>query len=79
MVCLTDASHEVVDFGSHRLDSGDDYPDFVIPLARSVAAGQVDRGVVVCGKRCGRIRPAPTRFTFPAACLTLNRAGEVVF
>jgi hypothetical protein len=24
------------------MESGDDYPDFVIPLARAVAAGKVD-------------------------------------
>ena len=50
---LREAGHEVVDFGAHGLDSGDDYPDFVIPLARSVAAGQVDRGVAVCGSGVG--------------------------
>ena len=53
MARLREASHEVVDFGAHSLDSGDDYPDFVIPLARSVAAGQVDRGVAVCGSGVG--------------------------
>jgi ribose 5-phosphate isomerase B len=53
MVRLREAGHEVADFGSHRLDSGDDYPDFVIPLARSVAAGEVDRGVAVCGSGVG--------------------------
>jgi ribose 5-phosphate isomerase B len=53
LVRLREAGHEVVDFGAHRLDSGDDYPDFVIPLARSVAAGQVDRGVAVCGSGVG--------------------------
>src|SRR6266542_3272410 len=31
---LAAAGHEVVDFGANRLDSGDDYPDFVTPLAR---------------------------------------------
>ncbi len=25
---------EVVDFGAHELNTGDDYPDFVIPLCR---------------------------------------------
>jgi ribose 5-phosphate isomerase B len=50
---LREAGHEVVDFGAHSLDSGDDYPDFVIPLARSVVAGQVDRGVAVCGSGVG--------------------------
>ena len=47
------AGHEVVDFGAHTLDSVDDYPDFVIPLARAVAAGTVERGVAVCGSGVG--------------------------
>jgi ribose 5-phosphate isomerase B len=50
---LVAAGHEIVDFGSHSLDSGDDYPDFVIPLARAVAAGRVERGVAVCGSGVG--------------------------
>jgi len=50
---LKKAGHEVVDFGAHSLESSDDYPDFVIPLARSVAAGKVDRGVAVCGSGVG--------------------------
>ena len=52
-VRLKAAGHEVVDFGAHSLESGDDYPDFVIPLARSVAAAKVDRGVAVCGSGVG--------------------------
>ena len=36
---LRAAGHEVVDFVAYRLDPNDDYPDFVIPLARAVAAG----------------------------------------
>jgi len=50
---LRAAGHEVVDFGAQSLESGDDYPDFVIPLARSVAAGEVERGVAVCGSGVG--------------------------
>jgi len=34
--------HEVVDFGNSQYDSNDDYPDFVIPLARAVAVGTVE-------------------------------------
>jgi ribose 5-phosphate isomerase B len=45
--------HDVVDMGPHRLDPADDYPDFVIPLARAVAAGTVDRGVALCGSGVG--------------------------
>jgi ribose 5-phosphate isomerase B len=47
------AAHEVVDFGAHHLEPGDDYPDFVIPLARAVAAGSVERGVALCGSGVG--------------------------
>jgi ribose 5-phosphate isomerase B len=50
---LRDARHDVVDFGAHALSPGDDYPDFVIPLAEAVAAGRVERGVAVCGSGVG--------------------------
>ena len=50
---LRAAGHEVVDFGAHNLISDDDYPDFVIPLARAVVKGQVERGVAVCGSGVG--------------------------
>ena len=32
---------------------GDDYPDFVAPLSRAVAEGEVFRGVAVCGSGVG--------------------------
>jgi ribose 5-phosphate isomerase B len=50
---LRAAGHEVVDFGARTLDPGDDYPDFVIPLARAVADGTVERAVVLCGSGVG--------------------------
>jgi len=50
---LRAAGHEVVDFGAHGLVPGDDYPDFVIPLARAVSTGQVKRGIAVCGSGVG--------------------------
>ena len=50
---LRAAGHEVVDFGDCRLDPDDDYPDFVVPLARAVARCEVDRGVAVCGSGVG--------------------------
>jgi ribose 5-phosphate isomerase B len=53
VVQLQKAGHEVVDFGAHDLNPGDDYPDFVIPLAEAVAAGTVERGVAVCGSGVG--------------------------
>ena len=50
---LRQAGHEVVDMGAHQLTPGDDYPDFVIPLAHAVASGEVDRGIAVCGSGVG--------------------------
>ena len=50
---LRAAGHEVVDFGAHRLNEGDDYPDYVLPLAQAVAAEQVERGVAICGSGVG--------------------------
>lgn len=47
------AGHEAVDFGAYGLDPGDDYPDFIIPLAQAVTAGKVDRGVAICGSGVG--------------------------
>lgn len=50
---LRSAAHEVVDFGALLPRPGDDYPDYVIPLARAVAVGTVDRGVALCGSGVG--------------------------
>jgi ribose 5-phosphate isomerase B len=50
---LRASGHEVTDFGAHELSQGDDYPDFVVPLARAVVSGKVDRGVAVCGSGVG--------------------------
>ena len=50
---LRTAGHAVTDFGAHQLKPDDDYPDFVIPLARAVAAGTVDRGIGICGSGVG--------------------------
>src|SRR5262249_39857127 len=50
---LRAAGHEVVDFGAHRLSEGDDYPDYVLPLARAIAAQEVERGVAICGSGVG--------------------------
>lgn len=44
---------KAVDFGNRDEEPGDDYPDFVIPLARATAAGDVDRGIAVCGSGVG--------------------------
>jgi len=50
---LKTSRFEVVDFGAHQLITGDDYPDFVVPLAKAVANGEIDRGLAICGSGVG--------------------------
>jgi len=44
---LEQQGYEVKDFGTYTLDSCD-YPDFVGPAAKAVAAGECDKGIVLC-------------------------------
>ena len=65
---LSEAGYEVSDFGDLQPDTDDDYPDFVVPLARAVACGAVDRGVAVCGSGVGACIGA-NKVTGVRACL----------
>lgn len=49
---LQGLGHEVVDLGP---ETGDrvDYPDYAEKVARAVAAGEADRGVLICGTGIG--------------------------
>ena len=44
--------HEYVDFGCYNLDSCD-YPDFGAAAAKAVAAGECEKGIVVCTSGIG--------------------------
>jgi ribose 5-phosphate isomerase B len=61
---LRGMGHEVVDFGAAEYDPKDDYPDYVAPLARAVAQGEVERGVAICGSGVG-------------ACVSANKVAGV--
>jgi len=50
---LKNVGYEVKDFGAYELVTGDDYPDFVVPLARAVAKGEITRGLAICGSGVG--------------------------
>lgn len=56
--------HEVVDFGAHEINPGDDYPDFVIPMSQAVSRGEVERGIALCGSGIG-------------ACIAANKVRGV--
>ena len=61
---LREAGHEVTDFGAQSYDAGDDYPDFVIPMAQAVSRGEVERGIALCGSGIG-------------ACIAANKVRGV--
>jgi ribose 5-phosphate isomerase B len=50
---LRSAGHDVTDFGALQLDPADDYPDFVIPLAKAVVGFEVERGIALCSSGVG--------------------------
>ena len=50
---LISLGYEVKDFGAFELDKEDDYPDFVMPLARAVASNEMERGIAICGSGVG--------------------------
>jgi ribose 5-phosphate isomerase B len=50
---LRAAGYEIEDFGAYELDPADDYPDFIVSLARAVAGARVERGVALCGSGVG--------------------------
>jgi ribose 5-phosphate isomerase B len=49
---LTKLGHQVQDFGTHS-DVPVDYPDFAVPVGLAVAAGELERGILVCGTGVG--------------------------
>jgi ribose 5-phosphate isomerase B len=49
---LREAGHETIDLGTNGPESVD-YPDFGARLARTIASGEAERGVAVCGSGIG--------------------------
>lgn len=64
ILTLTVAGYYVTDFGAKELVKGDDYPDYVIPLARAVSRGEISRGLAICGSGVG-------------ACVAANKVSGV--
>ena len=56
--CLKEKGHEVTDHGAHEYDVQDDYPDFIFPCARAVAADPESRGIILGGSGQGEAMAA---------------------
>ncbi|MDO8467242.1 MAG: RpiB/LacA/LacB family sugar-phosphate isomerase [bacterium] len=57
-VVLIEWGHEVEDCGPFEYDNDDDYPDFVIPVAKAVAKDKESRGIVFGGSGQGEAMAA---------------------
>jgi RpiB/LacA/LacB family sugar-phosphate isomerase len=61
---LRERGLSVTDFGAKSKDPADDYPDFALPVANAVAAGQAESGLLVCTSGVG-------------VCITANKVSGV--
>ena len=61
---LAENQFEPVDYGATELNNSDDFPDFVIPLAKAVASKEVFRGIAICGSGVG-------------ACIAANKIPNI--
>jgi ribose 5-phosphate isomerase B len=60
---LTDEGYKVIDYGTHSEDASD-YPDYANRVAKAVAGGRCDRGILACGSGLGM-------------CITANKVKGV--
>ncbi|MFZ5592090.1 MAG: ribose 5-phosphate isomerase B [Bacillota bacterium] len=49
---LEQQGYQYKDFGTYSEESVD-YPDYALPVARAVASGEFDRGIICCGTGIG--------------------------
>jgi ribose 5-phosphate isomerase B len=61
--CLGE-DYDLIDLGARKIDPDDDYPDFALAVARTVASGRAERGIIVCGSGVG-------------ACIAANKVRGV--
>ena len=65
---LREKSYETIDFGNSKFEPNDDYPDYVVPLAKAISIGDVTRGIAICGSGVG-VCIAANKISGVRACL----------
>lgn len=64
MEIIESKGYEIVDFGAKEYDATDDFPDFIIPLAKATGDGKVNKAIGLCGSGVG-------------ACIAANKYKNV--
>jgi ribose 5-phosphate isomerase B len=81
---LEKLGHEVVDVG---LNEADDYADVAIRLAERIAAGETDRGILICGTGLGMaiaankvpgVRAAPCHDPYSAERVRKSNDAQII-
>lgn len=74
---LTKKGYDVTDHGAHEYDALDDYPDFIIPCAKAVAADSESRGIILGGSGQGEAMAA-NRIKGVRAAVFYNGPDDIV-
>ena len=74
---LLDKGHDITDHGANEYDALDDYPDFIFPCARAVAADTESRGIILGGSGQGEAMAA-NRIKGCRAAVFYNAPQEIV-
>ncbi len=74
---LIEKGHDVTDHGAHTYDALDDYPDFIFPCAKAVAADSESRGIILGGSGQGEAMAA-NRVKGVRAAVFYNGPDEIV-
>lgn len=74
---LGELGYEVNDMGAFEHDETDDYPDFIVPVARAVSADTAVRGIILGGSGQGEAIVA-NRFAGVRAAVYYGGPTEIV-
>ena len=74
---LSGGGYDVTDHGAHEYDALDDYPDFIFPCARAVAADASSRGIILGGSGQGEAMAA-NRIKGVRAAVFYNGPKEII-
>ena len=78
---LAEHGHEVIDGGAYQHDASDDYPDFVLPVAKAVSGDPLVRGIILGGSGQGeaiaanRVAGVRAIVYYGPPCLRAGEAG----